>query len=152
MTFCGKDKKYTDTPQWFDPLGPNAAGQHTGTGGPEAREALFNSINDRSDDWLNAGKQAGAGLRRASADPAWAAMQREAGKVGAGGYLAGTPAFDQIFSNYRNAAGQKSGVTQNTLNGSYLGDNPTGSDWDSNRGGSVTQNTLAGKYLDSARS
>jgi hypothetical protein len=53
-------------------------------------------------------------------------MQREAGRVGAGSYLGGTPAFDQIFSNYRNAAGQKSGVTQNTLEWQLSQQNP---DW-----------------------
>lgn len=151
MEFCGEDKTYTDKPQWFDPLGPNAKRQ-TGapTGGPEQRDAIFNYFNQNRGNWQDQAQGASNAIRAAGNDPAWANLRTEAGKTGAGGYLNGSPAFDQIFSAFRNNAGQQSGVTQNTLAGKYIGNDPTGTDSRSNRAGTVTQNTLAGKYLDSA--
>lgn len=151
MDFCGSDKKYTDTPQWFDPLGKASNGSTASpTGGPEARSNIFNYIAGNTENWDQQGKNASNALQAAGNDPAWAALRSEAAKTGSGGYLAGSPAFDQIFANYRNAAGQKSGVTQNTLAGDYVGQNPTGTGARENRGGTVTQQTLAGKYLNSA--
>lgn len=150
MNFCGSDKKYTDTPQWFDPLGPNQQGQNGPTGGPEARNRIFNYIGGQSDQWMNNAQRAGQALKTAAGDPAWAALQQEAGKTGAGGYLGGSPAFDQIFSNYRNSYGNRSGVTSDTLNGKYLDSNIPGTDWAANQGGAVTQKELSGGYLNSA--
>lgn len=39
MGLCGSNK--TVAPQYFDPLGPNAEGQHVGSGGPELRNKVF---------------------------------------------------------------------------------------------------------------
>lgn len=150
MEFCGEDKTYTDKPQWFDPLGPNAKGQHTGTGGPEARSRVFNYLQDNQGNWDQQARNASNALQAAGNDPAWAALRADATKTGTGGYLAGSPAYDKIFSDFRGQHGAQSGVTQNTLSGRYIGDNPTGTDALSNRGNAVTQNTLAGKYLNSA--
>lgn len=150
MKFCGEDKKYTDTPQWFDPLGPNAEGQHAPTGAPEARDQIFNYLQGQQGGWNQQAQNASNALQSAGNDPAWASLRADATKTGTGGYLAGSPAYDQIFSQFRDAHGQQSGVTQNTLAGKYVGSNPTGTDARSNQAGTVTRDTLAGKYLDSA--
>lgn len=151
MKFCGSDKKYTDTPQWFDPLGPDASGSTSGsTGGPEAREALFNSFQGYMPEWLKTGDAASAASTAAANDPAWKQLQNNAGKVASGLFLNGTQGFNDIFSNYRNAAGQQSGVTQDTLAGNYLKQNPTGTDARSWQGNDVTNKTLSGAYLNSS--
>lgn len=151
MTFCGKDKKYTDNPQQFDPLGRDATGNNMGsTGGPEARDAIFNSFQGYLPDWLKTGEQATQGFKDAAANPAWQQMQGVAQQTGAGAYLGGNGAYNDIWSQYKPGANSQSGVTQKTMQGDYLRQTPQGlnaRDW---RPNDVTSKTLQGGYLYSA--
>lgn len=152
MNFCGSDKTYTDQPQQFDPLGHAANGSNQGaTGGPEARNAIFNTFGNYLPQWLQTGNQATDLAKNASAAPAWGQLQQNAGANAAGQYLGGSQQFNDIFSQFQNAMkGSQSPATQNTVNGTYLNQTPTGLDQQSWRPNQQTLQTMQGAYLNSA--
>lgn len=143
MDFCGKDKRYVDQPQQFDPLFPTS-------GGPEARDNIFNQFQGYLPDWLKTGDQSYQGAKNAANDPAWAAIQQNAANTGAGNWLQGNQGFNDIWNQYRTGANANSDVSQNTLQGEYLKPTPRGLDIDSWRPNQTTNRTVAGNYLHSS--
>lgn len=100
MGLCGSTK--TTAPQYFDPLGPNAAGQHTGNGGPELRNQVFSYLPSlMASGQMDAGRAANAARNGAAQfspvmDYAQASLR--------GNYLRGTPYLDRAISSARNAS------------------------------------------------
>ena len=148
MTFCGKDKTYTDQPIQFDPLGRDASGNNQGsTGGPEARSAIFQQLQKYAGQWDQNGQNLTNRLSNAANDPVWGKLAANARDVAQGNYLNGTGDFNNWINNFGNQAGQQNQMTQDTLQGKYLNSKLPGGPAQLN---SVTQNTLGGKYLNAA--
>jgi len=148
MTFCGSDKKYTDQPIQFDPLGRDASGNNTGsTGGPEARNAIFQQLQKYAGSWDQNGQNLTNRLGQAANDPIWGQLQQNSRNVAGGDYLNGTNDFNSWISNFNNAAGQQNRMTADTLQGKYLNAGLPGQPAQLS---GVTQNTLGGKYLNAA--
>jgi hypothetical protein len=165
MKFCGSDKTYTDKPEWFDPLGPNAQGQQAPTGGPEARSKIFDYLGSYGPQMAEDANNSRAALTGAANDPGYQLAADNAYKTIRGDYLQGTPQFNGYLSNYLTKTGQQSPYTQNVLSGNYLnspsfGNKVTdatmsgaytsqGLPANSVNQGQVARDTLAGRYLNS---
>lgn len=102
-TFCGTNQK--NTADYFDPLGPNAAGQTKNpTGGPEKRSQIFGQLDQMRPDVANASGQAIQATREAATNPLWSQAQSYAGKAASGGYLQANPYLTQALGDSRKAS------------------------------------------------
>lgn len=118
--FCDDQKQHTDQPRWFDPMGPNRAGQHAPTGGPEMRDALFNRITGLSDQFADDSSQFAAGLKTAAADPGWSTVQGNARANAMGQYLTGGPYLTNILRQFSNSQSSNLNPTYNrTVSGGF---------------------------------
>jgi len=116
MGCFGSDKQYTDKPQWFDPLGPDAAGKQSPTGGPEQRAGIYSQISSLYPQAQQSSQQLVTGLKTASQDPGFAAGADQARKTINGGYLGGAPEFNQALSKFQAGTGKAvSAVKQGAL-------------------------------------
>lgn len=167
MNFCGEDKRYTDTPLQFDPLGrsANGASASTPTGGPEARNTLFNTLFGNRpglngtpktgsatpglmDQWMQNGTQVENRLRDAANDPIWGQVQQNARNTAAGNYLGGDSNFNNALSQFQQRVGGQNNVTAKTMGGGYL--NPTQIGGGPAKMSDTSMRTLSGSFLNSA--
>jgi hypothetical protein len=103
MGFCGEDKKYTDKPQWFDPLGPSKGGRHKPTGAPEMRNDIFNSLKTDVTPRGNAlvGDAIGA-AQQAANHPGFDDAANLATRTIRGDFLNSNPYLDKALDSSRN--------------------------------------------------
>lgn len=125
MACAGKTKKYTDQPQWFDPLGPSSIDPKTGkqtfkpSGAVEQRQQIFDRLNAVSPEVESASARTVSGLQQAAADPGWAEAADLARRTIAGDYLEGSPQLDAAMSQMRRASGAQAANTAAQLQGQY---------------------------------
>lgn len=100
MGLCGSNK--TVAPQYFDPLGPNAEGQHVGSGGPELRNQIFGYVPGMLEQGRYDASQA-ANAAKAGAGQ-FAPVLSYAQSNLRGDYLNGNPALDRAVATARNAS------------------------------------------------
>jgi hypothetical protein len=118
--FCDDQKEHTDKPQWFDPLGPNQAGFHAPTGGPEMRSQLFDQIGQWSGQMGADSEAAAAAFRAAATDPTWGAVRGNARDNAYGRYLSGGPQLNRTLNQYeKNNAALTPGYSQ-TVSGRFV--------------------------------
>lgn len=101
MGFCGSDKKYTDAPQWFDPLGPTQSGNNAPTGGPEARARIFDylqSIYPQTQSKVNMVENA---TRSAAGAPGFEQAKGLSEATMRGDYLHGSPELNKAMDSTR---------------------------------------------------
>lgn len=101
-SFCGSNQK--NKADWFDPLGPNAAGQHAPTGGPEQRTAIFNQLPGLGSRAQEAAGRSAQATETAASDPIWGQVKGMLGKTVSGQYLAPNPYLTNAMEASRKAA------------------------------------------------
>lgn len=167
-SFCSKDKQYTDSPQWFDNLGPNQQGQHAPTGGPEARSRIFDYLGNYAPQLQQDSDRTAGALSNAANDPAWGTIAQNARDSAGGQWLGGGQAFNDALSNFSQQQSQLDPTYAATLRGDFTGQSvPTvaNSSFRATQPGvndalarlrnetanpsKVTQDTLSGRYLNS---
>lgn len=132
MDFYASNQTKTDSPQWFDPLGPTTRKDANGkpivdpktgvalndwapTGGPEQRDAIFKYLSNIAPGLQSNSQNLSNRLQTASADPGFGTAAANANKTLSGGYLSGEPALNSALSSYqtgsnKNATDYMSGV------------------------------------------
>lgn len=112
MNYGGTDKQYTDTPQWYDPLGPSSIDNSKPkkpkqvfdpSGAPQMRTDIFNREKANQPAIDEATGQTVAGLKAAAADPGWTDAQDLARGTIRGDYLHGSPELDSALATTRRA-------------------------------------------------
>lgn len=110
MGYSGGEKKYTDTPQWFDPLGPSSVGydakgkpvqNFAPSGAPQMRSNIYNELADVQPVTSAASHALAGKLVDASNDPSWAGAQENARATIRGDYLSGSPQLDAAMASNR---------------------------------------------------
>lgn len=119
--FCDDQKQHTDQPRWFDPLGPNASGQHAPTGGPEMRSGIFDQIKALTGQFAGDAGDLRGGLQSAASDPGWSAVQGNARSNALGHYLTGGPFLSGILKGFgRDQASQVNPTYNRTVSGGFV--------------------------------
>lgn len=112
MGWCERDTK-TFPAEWHDPLGPNAAGKHAPTGGPEARSQIFDylqgSLFPQSQQAAN--RAAGA-MQEAAGSPALSGAVNSLSRTASGGYLSPSPQLTKAVGDSRNAMNTRLAATR----------------------------------------
>lgn len=101
MKFCGENK--SNKADWFDPLGPNAEGQHASTGGPEARAKIFGILDSLYPRATSASDRAASATEQAASNPLWGQAQGQVSKNLNGQYLNPSPALTNALAETRRA-------------------------------------------------
>src|SRR4051812_4634745 len=106
-----KTTQQTIEPKWFDPLGPNKAGNHAPTRGPEFRDQIFDGLKiDRKKinqaQNLIIGHVLDRDVHRTPDNPlsTWYPSAELAKKTIGGGLLSGGPALDSAVAKMRQAS------------------------------------------------
>ena len=119
MSFCDKNKRYVDKPEWFDPLGPNANGENAPTGGPEARSRIFDYLQSKAPGLNGQASQLSTRLARAANDPGFGSAASLARKSMNGDYLNGSPQIDRSLASMRQAAAAQTADQSADIRGAY---------------------------------
>ncbi len=114
MGFCGSNQATTDSPQWFDPLGPSWLKDKNGyntlgsppTNAVPLRQDIFNQLPGVTAQGNQSAQQLTQGLKTAAQNPGFQAGQDLANKTIAGGFLGGTPEFNAALAKYQAGVGK----------------------------------------------
>lgn len=126
--FCDDQKKHTDDPRWFDPLGPNKAGAHAPTGAPEMRSGIFDQIGGLQPQIGQDSATSAEAFRTAANDPGWDVARGNAVANMRGSYLGGGPELNRTLDNYERDQGMTTPQYLKTVSGQYNQPIPGGVD------------------------
>jgi hypothetical protein len=106
MGESGGTKTYTDTPQWYDPLGPSSVDANgkqifSPTGATGQRKQVFDYLSEYAPMFQQNAGEIARMARTASGDSGWGAASDLARKTIAGDYLNGSPQLDAAMTAMR---------------------------------------------------